>query len=213
MTAIDYRSAALDMIRDEHRTLAALLHGMKHLVRDISAHRTAPDYGLLRAMLYYIDVFPERMHHPKEEAHLFTPLAKRTRAADEDLSILRAEHENGARLIRDLGHALLCWEHGATDGFAVFSAALESYAGFYTRHMEREEKRILPLALKVLLPEDWYTLQHAFAENHDPLHGDAREAHFRAVFSHIVNVAPPPIGVGPPFPPSKPAAKPLSKIG
>ena len=28
--------------------------------------------------------------------------------------------------------------------------------------------------------------------------GDAREAHFRRVFTHIVNITPPPMGVGPP---------------
>ena len=194
---MDYRTAAIGLIRDEHRTLAALLHALKHLVREIHAGRMQPDFALLRSMVYYIDVYPERMHHPKEEVYLFAPLAARTHAADADLAILRAEHENGTRLIRDLGHALLCYEHEKKAGFAVFAASVESYAGYYTRHMEREEKNILPLALNTLPPEDWVLLEHAFSENHDPLHGDAREAHFRALFTHIVNHAPPPIGVGP----------------
>ena len=200
---MDYQSSALSLIRNEHRTLSALLHAMKHLVREIGAQRIEPDFPLLRAMLYYIDAYPERMHHPKEEVYLFAPLAARTHAADDDLKILQQEHENGARLIRDLGHALLCYEHELKTGFAVFAAAVESYAGFYARHMEREEKNILPLAQQVFLPEDWFLLEHAFAENHDPLRGDAREPHFRALFSHIVSIAPPPIGVGPPFPPLK----------
>ncbi len=201
MSATDYRSAALAMIRDEHRTLSALLHAMKHLVREIGTHRVEPDFALLRAMLYYIHVFPEAMHHPKEEVYLFAPLAQRTDAAANDLAALRGDHENGARLIRDLGHTLLCYEHEGESGFALFAASVEAYARFYARHMEREEKNIFPLAQKVFLPEDWFALEHAFAQNHDPLHGDAREPHFRALFSHIVNVAPPPIGVGPAFPP------------
>ena len=195
---MDYRTSAICMIRTEHRTLAALLHALKHLVREIRDRHMRPDFALLRSMVYYIDVYPERLHHPKEEIYLFAPLAARTHAADADLAILREEHENGARLIRDLGHALLCYEHDQEHGFAVFAASVESYAGFYARHMEREEKNILPLALESFLPEDWMTLEHAFAENHDPLHGDAREAHFHTLFSHIGNHAPPPIGVGPP---------------
>ena len=135
----DYRSDAIALIRNEHRTLAALLHAMKHLVNEIRSGRAEPDFPLLRAMVYYIDAFPERMHHPKEEACLFAPLAQRTREADADLKILREEHENGARLIRDLGHALLCYEHEPDTGFAVFAAIVESYAGFYRQHMEREE--------------------------------------------------------------------------
>ena len=198
MSATDYRSDAIALIRTEHRTLAALLHAMKHLVNEVRCDRAQPDFPLLRAMVYYIDAFPERMHHPKEEACLFAPLALRTHEADEDLAILRKEHESGARLIRDLGHALLCYEHEPKTGFAVFAATVESYASFYRQHMEREEKRVFPVALKVLLPEDWVGLQRAFANNHDPLHGDAREAHFRHLFTHIVNITPPPMGVGPP---------------
>ena len=194
---MDYPTSAISLIRTEHRTLAALLHAMQHLVREIRAGHLKPDFALLRSMVYYIDVYPERMHHPKEETYLFTPLAQHTHAADADLALLRSEHENGARLIRDLGHALLCYEHEQEAGFAVFAASVESYAGFYAKHMEREEKVILPLARKTLLPEEWIALEHAFSDNHDPLRGDARETHFRKLFTHIVNHAPPPVGVGP----------------
>lgn len=198
MRATDYRSDALASIRTEHQTLAALLHAMRHLVNEIRCGRAEPDFPLFRAMVYYIDAFPERMHHPKEETCLFAPLAARTNAADADLKILREEHENGARLIRDLGHTLLCYEHEPDTGFAAFAAIVESYSGFYRQHMEREEKSVFPVALTALLPEDWVSLQRAFAENHDPLRGDAREAHFRRLFTHIVNITPPPMGVGPP---------------
>ena len=194
---MDYPTAAISLIRSEHRTLSALLHAMQHLVREIRAGQLEPDFALLRSMVYYIDVYPERMHHPKEEMYLFTPLAQHTNAADADLAQLRGEHENGARLIRDLGHALLCYEHEGAAGLTVFAASVESYARFYAQHMEREEKVILPLAQKTLLPEEWISLEHAFSDNHDPLRGDARELHFRRLFSHIVNHAPPPIGVGP----------------
>ena len=49
---MDYQSSALSLIRNEHRTLSALLHAMKHLVREIGAQHIEPDFPLLRAMLY-----------------------------------------------------------------------------------------------------------------------------------------------------------------
>ena len=194
---MDYPTAAISLIRTEHRTLSALLHAMQHLVREIRAGQLQPDFALLRSMVYYIDVYPECMHHPKEETWLFAPLAQHTHAADADLALLRSEHENGARLIRDLGHALLCYEHEGVAGLTMFADCVESYARFYAQHMEREEKVILPLAQKTLLPEEWISLEHAFSDNHEPLRGDARELHFRRLFTYIVNHAPPPIGVGP----------------
>lgn len=187
--------AGCALIRDEHRTLAALLHALRHLVRELRGGAVKPDFTLLRAIVYYIDAYPDRLHHPKEELHLFTALERRTHEADADLRILRAEHENGARLIRDLGHELLRYEHEGAAGFAMFAAAVEAYASFYYQHMEREENLIIPLALHHLTPEDWQAIDLAFAENHDPLRG-VDERQFRELFSRIVNLAPPPIGVG-----------------
>lgn len=200
LTVMEPTPSACALIREEHRTLAALLHALKHLVREIRANRLKPDFTLLRAIVYYIDAYPERMHHPKEEAFLFGPLALRTHEVDPDLAILRAEHESGERLIRDLGHTLLRYEHEGQSGFALFAVSVESYATFYYQHMEREEKVIIPAALKKLAPADWEALNQAFEGNSDPLKG-AGELHFRELFSQIVNLAPPPIGVGPPFPP------------
>ena len=68
---------ALDVIRAEHRSLAAVIHGLRHLVREVREHGARPDFGLLEAMLRYIDAFPERLHHPKEDRYLFRRLRER----------------------------------------------------------------------------------------------------------------------------------------
>ena len=62
---------AISIIQDEHRSLAAVLHGMLYLVREIGERGRKPDFRLLDAMMYYIDTFPERFHHPKEDRYLF----------------------------------------------------------------------------------------------------------------------------------------------
>ena len=192
---MDTYPAGCALIRDEHRTLAALLHALRHLVRELRGGHVKPDFALMRAIIYYIDAYPERMHHPKEELHLFAALERRTHEADEDIRTLRTEHESGGRLIRDLGHELLRYEHEGAAGFATFAAAVETYAAFYYKHMEHEENLILPLALRHLTAEDWQAIDRAFTENRDPLKG-VDEKQFRELFSRIVNLAPPPIGVG-----------------
>ena len=62
---------ALEIIREEHRTLAAVLHGLKFMVQEIRSGQAPADFDLFRAMVYYIDAYPERLHHPKEEQFLF----------------------------------------------------------------------------------------------------------------------------------------------
>ena len=61
----------LDALWNEHRSIAVVLHAMQHLVREQGARGTKINPAVFRAILYYLDVFPERMHHPKEEKYLF----------------------------------------------------------------------------------------------------------------------------------------------
>jgi len=43
-----------------------VLHGLWYLVDEVGEGRRKPDFTVLRAMMHYIDTFPEKLHHPKE---------------------------------------------------------------------------------------------------------------------------------------------------
>jgi hypothetical protein len=63
--------------------------------------------------------------------------------------------------------------------------------------MGAEEKEVLPLAKEHLTKEDWDTIDAAFLGHADPLVGIDAGAEFRGLFRRIVNLTPPPIGLGP----------------
>ena len=67
----DVRRQAKQIIEQEHRSLAAVLHGMLYSVREIRYVRGEPDFILLGAMIDYVDSFLDRFHHPKEDEYLF----------------------------------------------------------------------------------------------------------------------------------------------
>jgi hemerythrin-like domain-containing protein len=188
---------AIRIIRDEHRSLAAVIHGMLHLVREIREHGAKPDFAVLGAMIYYIDAFPERYHHPKEDQYLFRLLRLRCPDAEPLLARLHAEHRAGAEKIRLLEQALARYENGGAKEFPAFEAALEGYATFHWDHMRAEEQELLPLAEKHLTKEDWEAIDAAFSGQTDPLFGASVGDEYENLFRRIVNLAPPPIGVGP----------------
>jgi len=70
-------TAALRIIRDEHRTISAVLHALKDLARAAQDPGAKPAFAALRAMVRYIDEFPEKLHHPKEDDQLFARLLVR----------------------------------------------------------------------------------------------------------------------------------------
>lgn len=191
------QNAAISIILDEHRSLAAVLHGLRHLAREMRDRGKPPDFRLLGAMLYYLDAFSEKLHNPKESAYLFARLRERTHEADEVIAELEKQHAESAQLGRDLDHALARLEAGMTDGVALFSSAVEKLMDEAWRHMATEEKVLMPLARRHLSDEDWKEIAEAFGENGDPRFGAEPDHEFRDLFRRIVNLAPPPIGVGP----------------
>jgi hemerythrin-like domain-containing protein len=189
---------AIQKIRDEHRSISAVLHALKQLARDAQDARVKPDFAVFRAILHYIDQFPEQLHHPKEDEFLFPPLETRAPQMKKVIDALRAEHKQGDRLVRELERALVLFEDSWPEGAGEFLQAVNDYADFHWKHMRKEEQEILPAAERLFNAEDWKAIDEAFDVNQDPIAG-IKERDFHALFSRIVSLAPAPVGFAEPW--------------
>eukprot|EP01031_Cornospumella_fuschlensis_P005194 gene5194-6475_t len=70
-------SISLRTIREEHASLAAVLHSLRLMLDQGPGDEPAAFFDVMRAMLFYIDEFPERQHHPKESQWLFPRVTER----------------------------------------------------------------------------------------------------------------------------------------
>lgn len=186
----------LQIIHDEHRALAAMLSSVSLLLAEHRRKGTQPPFDVLRAMLFYLDEFPGRLHHRKESELLFPLIRERSAAAGTVLDRLDLEHAAGEREIRDLEHALLAFEMLGDPRRSGFEEAMARYITHYRDHMAAEEEQVLPLARQVLTEADWQQLDAAFTAHADPLLGHAPAAEYERLFHHIVQIAPAPIGLG-----------------
>ena len=182
--------APLAIIRDEHRSMAAVIHGLEFLVRDARARAVPPSFPLLRAMLHYVKAFPEKLHHPKEDAYLFRKLRERTRELDGTLDTLEREHTEGHAVVDELDHSIAAYEADPERGFARFAAAVERFATSQMQHMTLEYKVVLPAAQKHLTEQDWAEIGAAFGANGDPRFSVDNDEEFRQLFARILNVLP-----------------------
>ena len=187
---------AISIILDEHRSLAAVLHGLLHLVEAVESQEAEPDFELFEAMLTYIEAFPERLHHPKEDRYLFEALEGRDPGLEPLLEDLEREHLRGQELILELTSSLARYRERGRDGLADFARALRGYASFHWDHMRKEEDLVLPRAEELLTEEDWRSIDEAFRSNEDPLVGVETRSEFRELFRRIAHLAPPPLGFG-----------------
>ncbi len=189
---------AVRILRDEHRSISAVLSALRELARMAQQPGVRPDFAALRAMVYYIDTFPEKLHHPKEDEYLFARLVQRAPEAAPLVRELQDEHVTGARLVRELERAVLGLEQSWPQGCGAFRDAVEAYARFHWDHMRKEEQALLPMAEQRLTAEDWAAIAAAFGANQDPLAGSA-EHDFQRLFQRIAEIAPAPVGLGAPW--------------
>jgi hemerythrin-like domain-containing protein len=188
---------SIRIIHDEHAAMAAMLQSLRMMVKRGPGNESASFFDVLRAMLFYIDEFPERLHHTKETELLFPPVAARAPHLREAIERLDNDHALGEAAVRELQHQLLAWELLGESRRAEFEQAATRYLDFYLEHMRMEETVIMPEAEKVLSEADWAALDAAFATNCDPLTGKyPRDPVYDRLFTRIVMRAPSPIGLG-----------------
>ena len=191
------RHSALQTIRDEHASLAAMLQSMRLMVEKGPSDDHRQFFNVLRAMLFYSDEFPERLHHPKESNLLFPKVVKLAPKTMGAVDKLERDHMRSEKAARDLQHMLLAWELLGPGRRAAFEEAMGQYIDAYLEHMNLEENVILPEAERCFSEEDWKLLDAAFAENADPLTGQYRPTEtYEKLFTLIVTRAPSPIGLG-----------------
>ncbi len=188
---------SLRIIRDEHAALAAMLRSLSMMLQRGPGNEPDQFFDVLRAMLFYIDEFPERLHHPKESNLLFPKVVRVAPDTMATVQRLEQDHMRGESSVRELQHHLLAWELLGESRREVFNTAAKSYVAFYLEHMRLEETVILPEAEKSLDAADWYELDAAFAANCDPMTGKyPRDPLYDRLFTRIVMTAPEPIGLG-----------------
>ena len=191
------RHRSLEIIRDEHSSLAAMLQSMRMLVDRGPVDDRKNFFDVLRAMLFYIDEFPERLHHPKESELLFPRVAKAVPAIGVAVARLDRDHEYTEHAVREIQHLLLGWELLGEARRQTFVDAFDKYVNLYLAHMQLEEQEILPAAEKHLSEADWQALDAEFEKNCDPLTGKYKpDPVYEQLFTRIVMHAPAPIGLG-----------------
>jgi hemerythrin-like domain-containing protein len=190
------RPEAIQIIKDEHSAIAAVLYTLRYLVKQMRTAGAEPNFPLLRAILDYIVSYPDRWHHPKEDDFLFAAVRRRTREADALIAGLELEHQQGYPMIEELKQQLLGFEAGRPGARDAFFDLVDRYAELEWGHMRKEEDDLMPVAERVLTADDWVTIHQAFRENDNPLFGIKPKEEAERLYQRILSLAPPPIGYG-----------------
>jgi hemerythrin-like domain-containing protein len=181
------------MLRNEHAELTSVLRAIQRLLDRGPQDQPERFFDLLRAMLFYIDEFPEKQHHPKESDFLFPQLLRVAPQLFPAVEKLEKEHLRGDSLVRSLQHSLVAWEMMGESRSAAFSEAAKEYIAYYLAHMQHEESVIFPAAASLLRAEDWRHIDAAFGLGYAPFAGKTQthSGYERLYFKIMAGVAEP----------------------
>jgi len=188
---------AIRIIHEEHMAMSAMLQTLHLVAKRLKAGSSAQDFDLVRAMLFYLDEFPDKLHHRKESEVLFRKLRAVAPSSSALLDQLDHEHAAGAQAILELEHLLLAFEQLGDSRRQAFLDAVDRYVDKHVHHMRTEETEVLPLADKSLSDADWDAVNAAFREERDPLTSRKPSDEYQALFEKILNRLPAPYGLGP----------------
>lgn len=185
---------AIGIVRDEHRSMAAVMHAWMETLADARRAGVAADARQMRGIVRYLQEFPVALHHPKEEQFLFARLRERTDAFDAELDELRHQHHRDEEMVADLAAQVQSLEICADPAAAVAATraldeSVQAYASFLWEHMGREESVILPAAQQHLNDADWVEIDRAFQLNRELTEQRGLDKAYRQLFSRIVNEA------------------------
>ena len=180
--------AAIGIVKDEHRAIAAVIRGLRQLAAELCSTAPTPDLDFLAGLVHYLKTFPEVLHHPKEEQFLFARLAARNAESGDLIARLEAEHREGGAQIQAIETHLAATRRDAS-GRGALADAIDTFAEAQWRHLSTEEKLILPAARQHLDEADWQGIADAFRQNAGVRVGGEQDEAFKRMFVRLMNRA------------------------
>jgi len=177
------RSRTLETLRADHRHFARLL---ELLYREQQRLRgaDAADLTLLLDAVEYFEVYPDRVHHPREDVVLEAAAARDAQAA-ELARQLREEHESLARLTQSLRRRVEDALRDAAVEREPLAADLQHFIERQAAHMDEEEGRIFPRLEELLSVADWERIERGTRAERDPLF-EGEVARYRALRARVL---------------------------
>lgn len=173
----------LEELREDHRNLARLLDLLEAECRDVP-NDGEPDFELLRDIMQYMTVYPDAIHHPREDL-VYNAMREHCSDLSEGLESVPGDH----REIADLGATLREDIEAIISGAAVTRQHLlddlVNYVGHLRRHMEWEEADLFPRADSLARDNETATIDVSMYMGDDPVFGATTARSFSNLLANL----------------------------
>ncbi len=176
----------IDQLHLDHINFSKVLNLLTQQYELICSEE-APDYVLTAKILDYIHNYPDRIHHPMENA-IFKEFLKTNTEIQEKLSELMREHQE----ITQMTHHLKEIIDGILDGALISKEELIQQLNHYIErqrcHIDTEESHVFPVLQEKLNSIDLQRVTASLSSKDDPLFGESVKQGYEALYRLIIDL-------------------------
>jgi hemerythrin-like domain-containing protein len=168
--------ALIDSLRRDHTNMELLLQILEQEMA-VFDRPDRPDFDIIQGILDYFRSYPAQCHHPKEDL-LFAKMKARDPEGAAGIIDIEAEHGQAAQRLERFARLVDEVVDDQQIARGALDSAVREFVEHERRHMELEERELLPNALASLDAEDWSDLDARLADARDPRFSREAEAKY-----------------------------------
>jgi hemerythrin-like domain-containing protein len=152
----------IDALVKEHEAILRVVEALEQEAEAIADGKKF-DSVRFRKMLDFIRGFASMCHCAKEERHLFMAMARYGMPMEDGpIAVMLHEHELSRRAVGSIIYALPMAERGDKAQAMILAKAIENYAMLARSYISMENNVLLPMARRMLNPDDISSLEKEF---------------------------------------------------
>ena len=154
--------AATTALEHEHRSITKVIDTISIIADDLEQGRRI-DPSLLNEVIFFLRIFANQCQTAKEDDLLFPALEEKCMSPSTcPIESLRNDHREAGSLTLQLLEAADAYAAGHVSAEASLRITLRNLASLYREHIWKEDYVVLPLAEKILSPQELGRLSMAF---------------------------------------------------
>lgn len=173
----------LQELREDHRNMALVLDVLESNV-EIARADDDPDFELIDEIMHYMTVYPDAVHHPKEDL-VYATLRERRPDLAVGLDDVPAEHVRIAELGTQLRNDVEAIIAGSAVRRERFIEDASEYVDRLRRHMQWEEGDLFKRVDEIFAEEDPSIDVEKFQHIKDPVFGLEIESAFQRLVNSL----------------------------
>ncbi|WP_299685458.1 hemerythrin domain-containing protein [uncultured Vibrio sp.] len=173
----------IERIRREHGYMARLLVILKDKLECLKLEREI-NYSLIAEVVHYLMTHSEKVHHPKED--LIYRYYLKQYGNEQAIEDLELEHQLlSEKTAVFLGVVDMILQDAVVPQ-QVFIEQLEAFIQGQRKHMEYEEKHVLPMIVEAFTVKDWQEVESQWLQpEDDPVFGETIADQYRQLAERV----------------------------